>query len=79
MGWVKQNLIAFDQQLNALTGGSADETLSSRAWRNRDHKYWGWVHKAIDKLFFWQELHCWQAYMYEVERKHLPKDFKDHT
>lgn len=32
--YLKQVLIAFDQLINALLGGWADETLSSRAWRH---------------------------------------------
>lgn len=74
-GYWRQNAIAFDQQINTLLGGAADETLSSRAWRSRDHKYWGWTHKFIDKLFFWQPAHCYRAYIQELQRKQLPPDF----
>lgn len=34
--WGKQVLVALDQLVNALFGGWADETLSSRCWRKRD-------------------------------------------
>lgn len=33
---MKQFLIALDQLVNVMLGGQADETLSARAWRNRD-------------------------------------------
>lgn len=37
-------MMAYDQALNALTGGSEDETISSRAARARDRgKRWGCV------------------------------------
>lgn len=32
------NLIAFDQLFNALTGGAADETLSSRTYRKDSYE-----------------------------------------
>lgn len=41
-----------------LAGGSFRNTLSGEAWHQRDHKYWGWCHRFIDKLFFWQQDHC---------------------
>lgn len=75
MSWLQQNAIAIDQQVNALTGGMADETLSSRAWRAREHKYFWWTHRAINLLFFWQENHCLDAYQSEQLRKQLPKEF----
>ena len=40
---MKQIAIAFDQLINAVLGGYADETLSARAHRMRVKKqrYWG--------------------------------------
>lgn len=71
---LKQVVIAFDQLLNALLGGMADETLSSRAWRARRHKYWWWTHRVINGLFFWQANHCRAAFEAEIKRRHLPRD-----
>ena len=74
--YLMQNLIALDQQLNAILGGMADETLSARAHRMREKKqrYWGWLANAIDALFFWQRAprHCERAYLSEVERRQFP-------
>lgn len=72
-----QVLIAFDQLLNTLLGGQADETLSARAHRMRikRHKWWGWTARAIDMLFFWQDGHCKQAYESELQRAHLPHTY----
>jgi hypothetical protein len=41
--YFEQNAIAFDQFLNALIGGYADETLNARAHRMRQKRqpYWG--------------------------------------
>lgn len=70
--------IAFDQLLNTLLGGRADETLSARAYRMREKKQrvWGWTADAIDALFFWQDGHCESAYISEIERKHLPQEYR---
>lgn len=80
-----QLLIALDQLLNTLIpGGMADETLSARAHRMRMKKQrlWGWTANAIDMLFFWQKddkgrrNHCYQSYLSEKERRHLPDHYK---
>jgi hypothetical protein len=34
--------VSFDQTVNAATGGSEDETISSRAARGRDMGLWQW-------------------------------------
>lgn len=73
-----QVLIAIDQLLNALLFGYADETLSSRAYRaDREGKVFGqFFRPLIDTLFFWQERHCYRAYMEEVNRRQYPKHFR---
>lgn len=77
---LKQILIAIDQLLNTFIWfrsdgiGYADETLSARAWRIRDKSsLWKW----IDRLFFWQKEHCHKAFMAEIKRRQLPRDYKD--
>ena len=73
-----QILIAFDQLINALLWGYADETLSARAYRHAEiKKDRQWPMKLINSLFFWQENHCEQAYMSEIERAHLPPSMRD--
>lgn len=67
-GW--QILLAVDQLANALTGGWADETISSRAYRNSNSsKLWNVIHSCINLLFFFQPNHCYEAYLSEVHRK----------
>jgi hypothetical protein len=65
--WLEQVLIAFDQLINAMIGGWADETLSSVAYRMElQGARAAPLRKLIDRIFFWQPEHCKQAY--ESER-----------
>ena len=76
---IKQILIGIDQLFNTLTGGYADETLSSRAWRlYARNKLSGRILKPlIDALFFWQKDHCYNSFLSEVERRQLPREFRE--
>lgn len=69
---LKQIAIAFDQLVNAVLGGYADETLSARA-----HRTGSVLEPLIDALFFWQADHCFQSYLSEKERKQLPSEYRD--
>ena len=73
---ILQILIAFDQLINTILGGMADETISSRAHRNR-FKNWRlrFMRRFIDGLFFWQKDHCHHSYLAELDRKQLPPNF----
>lgn len=77
--YIKQVLIALDQIMNALLGGSADETLSSRAYRTEQkNRMFGVVSRpCIDLLFFFQKQHCYKAYLSEVNRRQLPIEFRE--
>jgi len=73
---IMQVLIAIDQLANTIFNGYADETLSSRAYRRQHkNKFWKYGRIFIDALFFWQKEHCYKAYLSELNRKHLPKDY----
>ena len=85
MRQLHQIAIALGQLINTfIPGGMSDETLSARAHRMRMKKQrvWGWTANAIDTLFFWQRdengnrHHCYQSYLSEVERKHLPSHYR---
>ncbi|WP_448510026.1 pseudouridine synthase [Immundisolibacter sp.] len=69
---MKQILIAIDQLANTIIGGWADETLSSRAWREERRV----LVAFIDGLFFWEENHCEASYISERERMQLPPEFR---
>ena len=74
------NLIALDQLFNALTGGAADETLSSRTYRGailteQPKKRWRVIHILINAVFF-DRNHCKDSYFSEVYRRQYTDDFQ---
>ena len=74
------NLIAIDQLLNALTGGAADETLSSRTYRgavltDQPKKHWRVLYRFINWLFR-DKNHCKTAYEREISGKQHDERFK---
>lgn len=74
---LKNIFIAFDQLINTLIGGMADETLSARAYRLRlVSPAWHAAQVVIDALFFWQTEHCKAAYFAEYERSQLPGEYR---
>ena len=71
--WGYHVLIAADQFFNALTGGAADETLSSRTYRGailaeQPKKRWHVLYRFINWLFR-DKNHCKQAYQSEITGK----------
>ena len=70
--YLKNVAIGIDQLINAVLGGSSDETLSAYAYRKKD-----WRMKVVNSLFFWQEDHCKSSYEAEVKRKQLPNAYRD--
>lgn len=78
--WGYHVLIAADQFFNALTGGAADETLSSRTYRGailaeQSKKRWRVLYRLINGLFR-DKNHCKTAYESEINGKQYPDDFK---
>jgi hypothetical protein len=76
--WLWQVVIGLDQLLNALLGGWADETLSSRAWRSeqRGRRPGIWLRPLIDAIFFWQAGHCRESYLSEASGFQLPPELR---
>lgn len=76
----RQILIAVDQLANAVCGGWADETLSSRAWRQRDRKRrWHYARIILDRIFevlIGEIDHCRLSYESEMTRVHLPPEYR---
>lgn len=75
-----QVLIALDQLANAILAGWADETLSSRAYRNDSlagKRRWRIARRVIDTLFFWEVDHCFHAFMSEVDRRQYPPSYRE--
>lgn len=74
-------LIAIDQLFNALLGGTADETLSSRTYRGavlakEPKKRWRVLYRAINGLFR-DKNHCKTAYESEINGKQYPQNFRN--
>lgn len=56
-------LIGLDQFTNVLLGGAPDQTMSSRAYKHRDHWAGAAAVKFVDFLFSWYEKdHCKSSY-----------------
>jgi hypothetical protein len=73
---VIQVLIALDQLLHTLVGGMADETLSAAAYRWERDGIRSWPRKLIDTLLWFDENHCEQSYISELQRKQLPGEYR---
>jgi hypothetical protein len=75
--YIIQVLVSIDQSLNAMLGGWADETISSRAYRMQaGSRGWALARAAIDRLFFWQREHCLMAHTAERLRIQSPPEFR---
>jgi len=73
---MRQFLISVDQVLNTMLGGWADETVSARAWRMREHsRFWRYVMFFINTIFF-DSLHCSKSYASELSRRQLPPEYR---
>ena len=79
--WGYHVLIGLDQLFNAIIGGAADETLSSRTYRGavlakHPRKRWRIWYRVINAVFF-DANHCKTAYESEIKRRQYPEDFKN--
>lgn len=74
--YLKQVLIAFDQLINALLGGWADESLSAHAWRQHLEGKRNWPYLLIDAILFFDGNHCRTSYESELERTQLPSSMR---
>ncbi len=69
--------IAFDQLVNAVLGGMPDETISAKLWRKREHYPFKIYVVVVDCLFWFDKDHCRTSYEAEINKKHLPQEYKD--
>lgn len=72
-----QIAVALDQLVNAVFGGYADETVSSRTHRAYLRGKRKWMRNLINAIFFWQEDHCREAYESEVLRTQYPPEMRE--
>ena len=71
--------IAIDQTLNALRGGSPDETLSAAAWRTeQEGRILGRIFRPLIDLLAhpWEHDHCRKSFESERNGSHLPKEYQ---
>ncbi len=78
--WGYHVVVAIDQLFNALIGGAADETLSSRTYRRAvlteyPRKRWRVLYHVINGVFV-DRNHCKEAYFSEVYRRQYTEDFE---
>lgn len=76
MTWLRETGLALTRLGNAVLGGLAEESMSSRAWR-MDHKgkLWGQIARPIiDGVFaiFGQYNHCQVSYYSDRNKLPLP-------
>ena len=75
--YLKQNLIALDQAINAIFFGYADETISARTYRMSLHsKPWMILRRIIDSIFFFDKNHCYTSWVSEYEKHQLPEEYR---
>ena len=75
----RELFLTFDQFLNVLCFGYADETLSARLYRaHRAGRLLGRVlMPVVDFLWFWGDKpHCYRAYLKEKENRYLPPEYR---
>ncbi len=80
-GYFENIAIWLDQGANVIfRRGSPDETLSSRAFRERGARgKRRRFRRFIDRLFFIlirERNHCWKAYRSEMKRRQMPEEFQ---
>lgn len=78
--YLENLLIAIDQLINAIFGGSCDETISALCYRKSQEKG-HYFYKALKFILDiclspFKQNHCEQAYLSEVYRKQLPPNYR---
>ena len=79
-----QFLLAVDQLANTIIGmlffwcgyeAYADETISARSYRGRSSFVWRVLMHLINALFC-NKNHCHEAFLSELNKQHLPDEYK---
>ena len=64
--WISQTANLF------LLAGNPDQSISSRCYTNRHKKGWNTAYHLVNKLFFWQDDHCYLSFLNDVKfAKHI--------
>ena len=68
---------SLDQTISAILGGYGDETFSARCHRlETKNQIFRIMRPVVDTLFFFQPMHCYNAYLNEKSRKDLPPEYR---
>lgn len=71
--WASRIWVAISQLVNVVVfNGMPDEMLSARAFRENHKEPWATMEVVLNCMFFWQEDHCYQCYLWEKERIDSP-------
>ena len=60
IAWLSQGINWF------FLGGHHDQTVSARAYVNRNDPMWAVVYRTINAIFFWQGDHCLQSHLEDM-------------
>lgn len=69
VNYIYEVLLAVDQLGNAILNGDEDMSISARSFVMDARGKRSWPRKFIDWMFFWQEDHCRNAFISEVEKR----------
>lgn len=67
VGYLVRCMAWISQGFNLLIGGHHDQTVSARAYIKRYNLVWGFVYRIINMIFFWQEDHCFESHLDDLE------------
>lgn len=70
--------VTMSQAGNAIfLAGHPDETISARCYKNRYCAGWEIGYRMINRLYFWQENHCRNSWLYDVQRAEEVSSYAD--
>lgn len=65
--WVTRVAAWMSQGVNCIfLNGHHDQTVSARAFLNKEKPIWNKVYKAINFAIFWDKDHCYSSYLRDV-------------
>jgi len=60
--WISQTINVI------LLAGHPDQTVSARAYQNKNKPIWSGVYLFFNAMFFWQEDHCRASHNADIRR-----------
>jgi heme O synthase-like polyprenyltransferase len=76
MSFITAILVSFSRVLNVFLGGWSGEMLSARAYRlSKKSQFWLLAVCILDTIFFWEDRHCYNTFLFELENKDRPSEY----